>query len=36
MPTSSQMAGLIANGYNSQLASGQLFENALKYNDRRS
>lgn len=36
MPISSQIAGLIANGYNSQLASGQLFENALKYNDRRS
>lgn len=29
----SKMAGLIANGYNSQLASGNLFRQALEYND---
>ena len=29
----SKMAGLIANGYNSQLASGNLYRQALEYND---
>ena len=29
----SRMAGLLANGYNSQLASGDLYRKALEYND---
>ena len=29
----SKMAGLLANGYNDQLASGQLYRQALEYND---
>ena len=31
----SRMAGLLANGYNSQIVSGNLFRNALEYNDAR-
>ena len=32
-PTGSKMAGLIANGYNSQIADGELYRKALEYND---
>ena len=32
-PIGSKMAGLIANGYNSQIASGDLYRKALEYND---
>lgn len=32
-PTGTKMAGLLANGYNSQIASGDLFRKALEYND---
>ena len=33
MPLGTKMAGLLANGYNSQLASGELYRKALEYND---
>ncbi len=32
-PMGSKMAGLIANGYNSQIADGELFRKAQEYND---
>ena len=32
-PMGSKMAGLIANGYNSQIADGELYRKALEYND---
>lgn len=32
-PLGTKMAGLLANGYNSQLASGELYRKALEYND---
>ena len=32
-PTGTKTAGLLANGYNSQIASGNLFRQALEYND---
>lgn len=32
-PIGSKMAGLIANGYNSQIADGELYRKALEYND---
>lgn len=31
----SRMAGLLASGYNSQIASGNLYRNALEYNDKK-
>ena len=32
-PMGTKMAGLLANGYNSQIASGNLYRQALEYND---
>lgn len=32
-PMGTKMAGLIANGYNSQIADGELYRKALEYND---
>ena len=32
-PIGTKMAGLLANGYNSQIASGDLYRKALEYND---
>lgn len=32
-PTGTKMAGLLASGYNDQIASGNLFRQALEYND---
>lgn len=32
-PTGTKMAGLLANGYNSQIADGDLYRKALEYND---
>lgn len=32
-PLGSQMAGLLANGYNNQIASGELYRKALEYNN---
>lgn len=32
-PISTKMAGLLANGYNSQIAEGDLYRKALEYND---
>ena len=32
-PLGTKMAGLLANGYNNQIASGNLFRQALEYND---
>ena len=32
-PVGTKMAGLLANGYNNQIASGNLFRQALEYND---
>ncbi len=32
-PIGTKMAGLLANGYNNQIASGNLFRQALEYND---
>lgn len=32
-PLGTKMAGLLANGYNSQIASGDLYRKALEYND---
>lgn len=32
-PISTKMAGLLANGYNSQIADGDLYRKALEYND---
>lgn len=32
-PVATKMAGLLANGYNSQLGAGQLYRQALEYND---
>ena len=32
-PMGTKMAGLLANGYNSQIADGELYRKALKYND---
>lgn len=33
MPIGTKMAGLLANGYNNQIASGNLYRQALEYND---
>jgi hypothetical protein len=32
-PIGTKMAGLLASGYNNQIANGQLYRNALEYND---
>ena len=32
-PVGTKMAGLLASGYNNQIADGQLYRNALEYND---